>query len=135
MTSHFRTPWREEKSTSWLFSKLKKNENSKKKKKKKKDEPPKLHTDLPASMTQQLLERIVPYVSHITATCPVGFKKRGEQIPTDFVEVQLNDSIGKLHVTGSNFIEYRIEEEKTYEEQPPAKQSAFDLVMAASLIK
>ena len=58
----------------------------------KKDEPPKLHTDLPTSMTfQQLLEQIVPGISHITAICRVGFKKRGEQIPTDFVEVELND--------------------------------------------
>ena len=48
----------------------------------KKDEPPKLHTDLPASMTfQQLLERIVPDISRITAICRVSFKKRGEQIP------------------------------------------------------
>lgn len=69
----------------------------------KKDEPPKLHTDLPASMTfQQLLERIVPDISRITGICRVGFKKRGEQIPTEFVELELNDSIAKLNVTGSN---------------------------------
>ena len=80
------------------------------------------------------LEQIVPDVSHITAKCRVGFKKRGEQIPTDFVEVELNDSIGKLNVTGSNFIDFRLKEEKNYEEQPPAKRSAFDVMMAASLI-
>ena len=58
----------------------------------KKDKPPKLHTDLPASMTfQQLLERIVPDISRITAICRVGFKKRREQIPTYFVEVEFND--------------------------------------------
>ena len=80
-----------------------------KREERKKDEPPKLHTDLPASMTfQQLLEQIVPDVSHITAKCRVGFKKRGEQIPTDFVEVELNDSIGKLNVTGSNFIDFSL---------------------------
>ena len=55
---------------------------------------PKLHTDLPPSMTfQQLLERIVPDILHITATCRIRFKKRGEQVPTDFVEVQFNDSM------------------------------------------
>ena len=107
-----------------------------KREERKKDEPPKLHTDLPASMTfQQLLEQIVPDVSHITAKCRVGFKKRGEQIPTDFVEVELNDSIGKLNVAGSNFIDFRLKEEKNYEEQPPAKRSAFDVMMAASLVK
>ena len=107
-----------------------------KREKGKKDEPSKLHTDLPASMTfQQLLERIVPDISRITAICRVGFKKRGEQIPTDFVEVELNDSIGKLNVTGSNFMEYRVKEEENDEEQPPAKRSAFDVMMAASFIK
>lgn len=84
---------------------------------------------------QQLLERIVPDISHITAICRVGFKKRGEKIPTAFVEVQLNDCIGKLSVTESNFIEYRIKEDENDEEQPPAKRSAFDVMMAASLIK
>ena len=59
-----------------------------KREQRKKDETPKLHTDLPASMTfQQLLERIVPDILHITDTCRVGFEKRGDQIPTDFVEV------------------------------------------------
>ena len=84
---------------------------------------------------QLLLERIVPDISRITAICRVGFKKRGEQIPTDFVEVELNDSIGKLNVTGSNFMEYRVKEEENDEEQPPAKRSAFDVMMAASFIK
>ena len=55
-------------------------------------------------------------------------KRRGEQIPTDFVEVQLNDSIGKHHVTGSSFIEYRIKEEENDEEQPLAKRSAFVVI-------
>lgn len=74
---------------------------------------------------QQLLERIIPDSSYIyRATCQAGFKKRVEQIPTDFEEVQLNDSIGESHVTGSNFIEYRIKEGENDEEQPPAKRSA-----------
>ena len=101
----------------------------------KKDGPPKMYTDLPASMTfQQLLERIVPDISQITAICRAGFKKRGEKIPTDFVEGQLNDCIGKLNVTESNFIEYCIKEDEN-DEEPPAKRSAFDVMMAASQIK
>ena len=42
---------------------------------------------------------------------------------------------GKLSVTESNFIEYRIKEDENDEEPPPAKRSAFDVMMAASLIK
>ena len=47
----------------------------------------------------------------------------------------MNDSIGKLNVTGSNFMEYRVREEENDEEQPPAKRSAFDVMIAASFIK
>ena len=88
----------------------------------KKDEPPKLLCNLPASMTfQQLLEHLVLDISNITASCRVGFKKRGEQLPTDFVDVRLSGSIGKLHVTGSNFSEYSVKEQDQYEERPPEK--------------
>ena len=63
----------------------------------KKDEPLKLRTDLPASMTfQQLLKRIVPDISHITATCRVGFKKHGEQIPTVLCSYLKVKASGKL---------------------------------------
>ena len=69
------------------------------------------------------------------ASCQVGFKRRGEQLPTDFVDVIFNDSIGKLHVTGSKFIEYCIKEQEQYEKQPPEKLSAFQEMIVAALVK
>ena len=72
-------------------------------------------------------------ISNITASCRVGFKKRGEQVPTDFVDVRENDSIGKVHVTGSNFIEYYVKEQ--HEDQPLPKRSAFQVMMAAALVQ
>jgi len=102
----------------------------------KKDQPPNLLCNIPTSLTfQQLLEKEVPDISNVTASCQAGFKKHGEQLPTGFIDVRLNDSIGKLHITGSNFVEYCIKEQEQHEEQPPPKQSVFQVTMTAALVK